>query len=353
MGLCPPMQSIQNQEFIILPDGIGKKVSIFSCLFASLKEAQSYEDRKQGAGRPREWSDILMFHLLLFYVYFDKSWRKTMLELEQLFKLASIKLPERTTIIKRTNQLNSKMFDFVEVNRRKTRHKSKIRVAYDSTGISHFISGLYRITKHNKEVKGWFKVHLLVDVDTHLILDFIITTDDVSDSRVLQQMMRRLRQWYKGTVILLCDGAGDFHLAYKLAEKLGIYLVVPPREGARLKKPEGHRANRDYLRDKHIREIEIFGYDFWREKYGYGYRWLAETVFSVMKVSLAERVRAKSWDGVLATIGMLLQATQRLMIACRKFLLFEIFQKQQSFKGIIHQDNKRCLCLRLIRLKIY
>lgn len=314
------MQSTQNQDFLILPDGIGKKLSVFGCLFASLKEAQSYEDKRLGPGRPREWSDLLMFHILLFYVFFDKSWRKTMLELEQLFKLGGVKLPERTTIIKRTNALHSATFGFVEANRRKTMRKSRIRVAYDSTGLSHFISGLYRITKHRKEVKGWFKVHILVDVDTHLILDFIITTDDVSDTVMLQQMMRRLRQWYKYTVVLLCDGAGDTHLAYRLAEKLGIYLVVPPREGARLKKPEGIRANRDYLRDKHIREICIFGYATWREKYGYGYRWLAETVFSVMKTSLAERVRAKSWGGVLATIGMLLQATQRLMTTAANFL---------------------------------
>lgn len=314
------MHSNQNQDFLILPDGIGKKSSVFGCLFTSIKEAQSYEDRRPGPGRPREWPDSLMFHILLFYVFFDKSWRKTMLELEYAFKLAGIKLPERTTLIKRTNKLHSATFDFVEANRRKIIRKSRIRVAYDSTGLSHFISGLYRITKHRKEVKGWFKVHLLVDVDTHLILDFIITTDYVSDSQCLMQMMRRLRQWYRYSVVLFCDGAGDFHDAYKLAEKLWIYLVVPPREGARLKKREGIRVNRDCLRDKHIREIDILGYEVWREKYGYGYRWLAETVFSVMKVSLAEMVRAKSWTGVLATIGILLHATQRLMTAAAIFL---------------------------------
>jgi hypothetical protein len=313
------MHSNQNQDFLILPDGIGKKLSVFGCLFASLKEAQSYEDGRPGPGRPREWSDSLMFHVLLFYVFFDKSWRKTMLELEQVFRLAGIRLPERTTLIKRTNRLHSAVFDFVEVNRRKTTRKSRIRVAYDSTGLSHFISGLYMITKHGKEVKGWLKVHVLVDVDTHLILDFVVTTDDVSDSQMLQQMMRRLRQWYKGTVTLFCDGAGDVHNAYRLAEKLGFYLVVPPKEGARLKKPERVHGSRDYLRDKHIRDICIFGYDAWRRKWGYGYRWLAETVFSVMKLSLAERVRAKSWNGIVAIIGMLLQATQRLMTCAAIF----------------------------------
>ncbi|MBU0591283.1 hypothetical protein KKD40_03635 [Candidatus Micrarchaeota archaeon] len=40
----------------------------------------------------------------------------------------------------------------------------------------------------------------------------------------------------------------------------------------------------------------------------------------MMKVSSSERVRAKSWAGVLATIGMLLQATQRLMTAAVNFL---------------------------------
>ena len=110
--------------------------------------------------------------------------------------------------------------------------------------------------------------------------------------------------------------------------------MVPPREGAVLRRPEGIRADRDYLRDKHIREISIFGYDFWREKYGYGFRWLAETLFSVMKVSLAERVRAKSWTGVLATIGMLLQAAERFMTAATR-LTFTWFFPSQSKTAFI------------------
>ena len=191
MGFETPMQTNQNQEFLILPDGIGKQKSIFGCILASLKEAHSYEDKRLGPGRPLEWSDVLMLHLLLFYVYFDKSWRKTVLELGTLFSLAGIKMPERTTIIKRTNQLSS-MFDFVEANRRKTRHKSKSEFYTTSVNVYDVFRGIRSLKSKSDQ-----KVHMTA-FDT-LLVNLQILPFDTQASEKASFIYSELRQ--KGVAI--------------------------------------------------------------------------------------------------------------------------------------------------------
>lgn len=52
------------------------------------------------------------------------------------------------------------------------------------------------------------------------------------------------------------------------------------------------------VRDKYVK-IQLSNYDRWREKSGYGYRWIAETVFSVFKRTSGEYVSAKKMEYIV------------------------------------------------------
>jgi IS5 family transposase len=63
----------------------------------------------------------------------------------------------------------------------------------------------------------------------------------------------------------------------------GVKVVVPPRENASAMR--GHPARR-----KALREFKRLGYNRWREKEGYGFRWRVESLFSAVKRSFGESV---------------------------------------------------------------
>ena len=50
-------------------------------------------------------------------------------------------------------------------------------------------------------------------------------------------------------------------------------------------------------RARMVREVRRLGYDGWRDKYRYGYRWMVETFFSGVKRVFGETCRAKTHRG--------------------------------------------------------
>jgi len=46
-----------------------------------------------------------------------------------------------------------------------------------------------------------------------------------------------------------------------------------------------------------VREFKELGYDIWREEKGYGVRWRVESLFSAVKRTFGESVRATSFLG--------------------------------------------------------
>jgi hypothetical protein len=51
-----------------------------------------------------------------------------------------------------------------------------------------------------------------------------------------------------------------------------------------------------------VREMKELGYEGWRDKYKYGYRWRMETFFSGVKRVFGETSRARSVEGLFQEI---------------------------------------------------
>jgi len=48
----------------------------------------------------------------------------------------------------------------------------------------------------------------------------------------------------------------------------------------------------------------MWGYEDWRDKYKYGYRWMTETFFSGVKKVFGETSRANTVEGVFQEVKM-------------------------------------------------
>ena len=53
--------------------------------------------------------------------------------------------------------------------------------------------------------------------------------------------------------------------------------------GIKVRKNSSTRSSGSPSRKKAVLELKELGYDRWKEKKGYGYRWMSETVFSSFK----------------------------------------------------------------------
>ena len=53
------------------------------------------------------------------------------------------------------------------------------------------------------------------------------------------------------------------------------------------------------VRDKYVK-MQITDYNKWRERSGYGYRWIVETVFSAFKRIFGEYVSAKKMEYIIS-----------------------------------------------------
>ena len=68
------------------------------------------------------------------------------------------------------------------------------------------------------------------------------------------------------------------------------------------RKDASTKARGSPSRAKKVREIKELGYEGWRDKYKYGYRWMVETFFSGVKRVFGETVRAKTIEGVFQEV---------------------------------------------------
>jgi len=94
------------------------------------------------------------------------------------------------------------------------------------------------------------------------------------------------------------DGGYDSRENFNYLSCNGIEPVIKTRKNASTK------SRGAPSRAKMVREIKELGYEAWRDKYKYGYRWSAETFFSGVKRVFGETSRAKTVEGLFQEVKM-------------------------------------------------
>lgn len=149
-----------------------------------------------------------------------------------------------------------------------------------------------------KRRRGWIKVHIAVNIETKEIVALEVTDERMGDNRIFQLLIGGVEDNGVKIERALADGAYDDRKNFNLLQAKGI------ESGIKIKRNSTPRSKGSYYRPDCVEEFLRSGYERWREDKGYGYRWMAETVFSSVKRIMGEHVMATKTPNMFQEVMM-------------------------------------------------
>jgi len=236
------------------------------------------------------WSFIEL--LMMIHVIFHLPYRQLEGFLRKLSELIpEIKPTDYTNIWRRGTQLKLGLPDTISAS------DEPVVIAVDSTGIKVTNRGEWMREKW-KVHRGWIKVHLAVNAETKEIVAIEVTDERVSDGSKFNSLVDQAEENLSGRRIekALGDGAFDRREIFDHLQQKGIQPVIKIRSNANTK------ARGSPARGKAVREMKGLGYQRWKQKYDYGMRWAAESVFSAVKRISGEHVAATKTENMMQEV---------------------------------------------------
>jgi hypothetical protein len=245
-------------------------------------EKWHHNNAKRKVGHPFVFSDTAIECMLVLREVFQLPYRQTEGLGKSLAELMEVivDIPDYTSLAKRA----SKIGIFLDVRK----HAGAIDVVVDSTGLKVFGEGEWKMRKHGKTKRRfWRKLHLAINPDTHEIVAETMTENSCDDAGqtddLLNQVKTPVDKFYG-------DGAYDQRKVYKTLKKRGIKPIIPPRRNAKISR-HGNSRGRPLVRDLAIREIRRRGRRQWKERVGYHRRSLSETAMYRMKCCFGDHLK--------------------------------------------------------------
>jgi hypothetical protein len=196
-------------------------------------------------------------------------------------KLPSI--PDYSTINRRVNKLD------IRINKRIG--NDDIVIVLDSTGIKVTNRGEWLPHKWNIR-KGYIKIHVAVDIKKKKIVSLEVTTEEVHDGMMLKKLIENAAE-NNDVKRVIADGAYDNNENFRYLSDNGIEAAIKVRKNS--------SANK--ITDSHPRNIVVLqqlkNFEKWKDSVSYGYRWIAETVFSSIKRMFGECVSARKYSNMV------------------------------------------------------
>jgi hypothetical protein len=268
----------------------GEKYLTFSFLDSWGKDLEELNRDKLGRRFAYPWAFIEL--LMMIHVIFHLPYRQLEGFLRKLSELIpEIKPTDYTNIWRRGTQLKLNIPETISAS------DDPVVIAVDSTGIKVTNRGEWMREKW-KIHRGWIKVHLAVDVKTKEIVAIEVTDERVSDGSKFNSLISQAEENLYGRKIkeALGDGAYDRREIFDYLQQKGIQPVIKIRSNA-ITKARGSPA-----RARAVRELKDLGYQSWKEKYNYGRRWAAESVFSAVKRISGEHVMATKTENMMQEV---------------------------------------------------
>jgi len=204
-----------------------------------------------------------------------------------------IEVPDYTLICRRQKHLSILL---PKINK-----GGNLHIVVDSSGLKVFGEGEWKVRKHGyTKRRTWRKIHLAVDADTQGIEAMGFTTNSVTDSEVLPEL---LNQMDKTVSQLSADGAYDTFSTYGAIEACGAKPVIPPRSNAKIRR-HGNNKSPPLARDKHIRFIQKHGMKQWKRLNDYHRRSLAETAMFRFKLLFGSQLRCRKFENQFTEVAI-------------------------------------------------
>jgi len=236
-------------------------------------------------GRPFRYPHSLILFLGTLRVVFSLPYRQLEGLARRLGKLISIPAPDYSTLSLRLPKL-----ELDPDLGYKPRAGEAVVIAVDGTGIKVTKRGEWMRRKR----KGFIKIHVAVDTKTKQVVSLEVSDERTDDGEKLEPLVRKAKERAKVKRVL-GDGGYDSHENFQFLAAEGIEPGIKVREDSNLN-CGGARGEvaRAYLRDP----------PGWKERVGYGQRWMAETFFSGFKRLFGKVVSAKRFERMVKEIEL-------------------------------------------------
>lgn len=246
-------------------------------------------------GHPRTYSDSAVLCMATLKEVYHLPLRATQGLTASLMQLLGLDLPAISY-----SQL-SRRCATLEVSLPRRQSNESLHLVVDSTGVKVFGEGEWKVRQHGySKRRTWRKLHLGADENTGEIVAAVVTTNDVADSQVLEELLEQIED---GLEQVSGDGSYDKRNCYEAIRKRQAKAAIPPQHNAKIWRHGNRKAER-LSRDENLRRIRQVGRKKWKQEIGYHRRSLAETQMMRLKTIFGERVGARKFAG---------QATQVLV----------------------------------------
>jgi hypothetical protein len=196
-------------------------------------------------------------------------------------KLPSI--PDYSTINRRVNKLD------IRINKRIG--NDDIVIVLDSTGIKVTNRGEWLPHKWNIR-KGYLKIHVAVDIKKKKIVSLEVTTEEVHDGMMLKKLIENAAE-NNDVKRVIADGAYDNKENFRYLSDNGIEAAIKVRKNS-----FADKLTHCYPRNIVVLQ-QLKNFKKWKDSVSYGYRWIAETVFSSIKRMFGECVSARKYSNMV------------------------------------------------------
>jgi len=238
-------------------------------------------------GASNKYSDLAIELMATLQLLFGLAGRQTEGFLESVFALMGVEapVPDHSTLSRRLSKL--------EIDLPVVPAAEALHVVVDSTGVKVYGEGEWKTRQHGAgKRRTWRKLHVGVNEATGEIVNYLVTTNNVSDDEALAELLDgvdgEIRQ-------VSADGAYDKRKCYDTITQRGAKAVIPPRKDAVIWQ-HGNCKAPAHPRDENLRRIRKVGRKKWKRESAYHRRSLAETTMFRLKTIFGGRVRRRTFD---------------------------------------------------------
>lgn len=247
---------------------------------------QWYEHPQGKQGRNQTYSDAAIQCCLMIKSLFRLSLRMVTGFVQSLIKLCGFDwtAPDYSTLCRRQKHIN------IAISYQKS--SDGLHLLIDFTGLKFLGEGEWKRKKHQPEYRRqWRKLHIGIDAKTLQIRAVQLTTNNVSDSQVLDDLINQILREEKIDSVY-ADGAYDTKYCRQIIVGRQAHAVIPPRKNA---KPWKDKKFHSLERNELLRTIKRLGRTIWKNWSGYHRRSLVETKMHCIKL-LGDKLSAKHFS---------------------------------------------------------
>ena len=136
--------------------------------------------------------------------------------------------------------------------------------------------------------------HVAVDIKKKRILSLEVTSEEIHDGKILKKLVDDASENNKIKRVL-ADGMYDSNKNFRYLSKNHIKPGIKTRSNSKAKSTNCHARNIAVTRQQ-------TNLKRWKRSVSYGYRWMAETVFSSIKRTFGEHVTARKFPHMIKEI---------------------------------------------------